>query len=102
MERVCTHCGLYFGSFKSEQKSQPKLQVKIPVKNSDKQNKQPMKKVQPQSLEAYHQKELLCAMAFQELKWHFIDYFDFDGVENDISEITHGPVTLVPDNIGPV
>ena len=32
-------------------------------------------------------------MVFQELDWHVIDDFDFDGVKNDIQEITHGPET---------
>ena len=32
-------------------------------------------------------------MAFQELEWHVIDKFGFDGVENHIPEIAHGPGT---------
>ena len=83
MERVCKHCGLYFGS-------------------SDKQSTQPIRKVRPQRIEVRRQKELLCAMTFQELEWHAINDVDFDGVENDIPEITHGPGTPVLDNIGPV
>ena len=47
-----------------------------------------MRKVRPQRIEARDQKELLCAMAFQELEWHDINDVDFDGVENDILEIT--------------
>ena len=38
-------------------------------------------------------------MAFQELERHAIDDAYFDNVENDIPEITHGPGTLVLDNI---
>ena len=34
--------------------------------------------------------------------WHSIHDVDFDGVENDISEITHEPVTPVLGNIEPV
>ena len=41
-------------------------------------------------------------MAFQKLEWHAIDDVDFDGVENDIPEITHGLGTPVLDNIEPV
>ena len=41
-------------------------------------------------------------MAFQELEWHEIDDVDFDDVENDIPEITHGPGTPGLDNIQPV
>ena len=50
-----------------------------------------MGKVLPQTIEACNQKELLYTKAFQELEWHVIDDVDFDGVENDISEISQGP-----------
>ena len=50
-----------------------------------------MGKVLPQTIEACNQKELLSTKAFQELEWHVIDDVDFDGVENDISEISQGP-----------
>ena len=38
-------------------------------------------------------------MTFQELEQYTIDDFDFDGVENDIPEITSEPETPVLDNI---
>ena len=38
-------------------------------------------------------------MAFQEIQWHAIDDADFDGVENDIQEITDASGTPVFDNI---
>ena len=60
-----------------------------------------MRKVGPQRIEARHQNELLSSMAFQELEWHVIDDIDFNGVENDIPEIIHGPGTPVLDNIDP-
>ena len=41
-------------------------------------------------------------MALQELELYAIDDVDFDGVENDIPEITDGPGTPVLDNIEPV
>ena len=50
-----------------------------------------MRKVLPQTIEACNQKELLYTKAFQELEWHVIDDVNFDGVENDISEISQGP-----------
>ena len=88
MERVCKHCGLYFGSIKSKQNHSPNCRSKKSNKSSDKQSTQSMRKVRPQRIEARDQKELLCAMAFQELEWHDINDVDFDGVENDILEIT--------------
>ena len=58
-----------------------------------------MNKVRAQRIGARRQKELLCAMTFQELEWHPVDEVDFNGVENDIPGITHGPGTPVLDNI---
>ena len=61
-----------------------------------------MRNLRPQRTEAHRQKELFCAMAFQYLEWHAIDDIDFDGVQNNIPEITHGPGTPALDNIEPV
>lgn len=36
-----------------------------------------------------------------EVEWHAIDNADFDGVENDILEITEGPGTPEFENIEP-
>ena len=60
-----------------------------------------MRKVGPQRIDTCHQKALLSSMAFQELEWHTIDDIDFNGVDNDIPEITHEPGTSVHDNIDP-
>lgn len=38
-------------------------------------------------------------MVFQDFEWHIINEVDFDGVENDIPDITHGPATPALDNI---
>lgn len=38
-------------------------------------------------------------MVFEDFEWHIINEVDFDGVENDIPDITHGPDTPVLDNI---
>ena len=53
---------------------------------------------------ARRQKELLCAMAFQELEWHAIDDVDFDFDENqvDISEIAPKSGTPVIEDIQPI
>ena len=50
------------------------------------------------------QKELLCAMAFQELEWHAIDDVDFDFDDNqvDISEIAPKSGTPVIEDIQPI
>ena len=50
-----------------------------------------MRKFRPQRIEVRHQKELLCTMAFQELNWQAINDVGFDGVENDVPDITHEP-----------
>ena len=42
-----------------------------------------------QRVAARRQKELLCAMAFQELQWHAVDDVDFHDAEADILEIVH-------------
>ena len=44
-------------------------------------------------------RELLCTMVFEDFEWHIINEVDFDGVENDIPDITHGPDTPALDNI---
>ena len=102
MEHVCTHCGLYFGSIKSKQDHSPNSRLKKSAKSSNKQSTQPVRKVQPQRIEARWQKELLCALVFQELEWHNIDEVGFDCIENKIPEITHGPGTPAVGNIEPV
>ena len=60
-----------------------------------------MRKVGPQSIEPRRQKELLFAEVFLEREQHTIDDIDFDGVENDIPEITHGSGIHVLENIEP-
>ena len=60
------------------------------------------RKVRPQRVAARSQKELLCAMAFQELKWHAVDGVDFDDAEADILEIVHESGTSVLDVLEPV
>ena len=41
-----------------------------------------------------NEKTFYNSMAFQELEWHANDDVNFDGVKNDISEITHGVEAL--------
>lgn len=38
-------------------------------------------------------------MVFQDFECYIINEVDFDGVENDVPDITHGPVTPALDNI---
>ena len=59
-------------------------------------------KVRPQRVGARRQKELLCAMAFQEPEWHAVDDVDFDDAEADILKIVHESGTPVLDGIEPV
>ena len=73
IERVSTHCDLYFRSIKSKLNHSLNCKSKKSAKSSDKQSTQSMRKLRPQRIEAHHQKELLCAMTFQELEWHAID-----------------------------
>ena len=60
-----------------------------------------MRKVRPQRRESRLQKELYFAMASLELEWRAIDDVDFDSVDNDNPEITHGPKIRALDNIEP-
>ena len=64
LERVCKHCSLYFSSIKPKQNHSANCRSKKSDKSSDKQSTRPLRKVQPQRIEARLQKELFCAMAF--------------------------------------
>lgn len=92
---------LYFGRIKSKQKLSSNCRSKKPIKSGNKQSTQPPRKVGPQRIESRLQKELFFAMAFQEVEWHAIDDVDFDSVDNDNPEITHGPRICALDNIEP-
>ena len=92
---------LYFGRIKSKQKLSSNCRSRKPIKSSDKQSTQPMRKVRPQRRESRLQKELYFAMAFVELEWRAIGDVDFDSVDNDNPEITHGPKIRALDNIEP-
>ena len=60
------------------------------------------RKIQPQRVAARRQKELHCAMAFQELEWHAVDDVDFDDAEADILEIVNESGIPALDGIKPV
>ena len=60
------------------------------------------RKVRPQRVAACRQKELLCAMAFQELKWHKMDDVEFDKNIEDVPELVVKSGTPVLDNRDPV
>ena len=66
MQRICTHCCLYFGSNKSNQNHRPSYRSKESAKSSNKQSTQSMRKVGPQSIEPRRQKELLFVAVFLE------------------------------------
>ena len=66
MQRICTHCCLYFGSIKSNQNHSPSCRSKKSAKSSNEQSTQSMRKVGPQSIEPRRQKELLFAEVFLE------------------------------------
>ena len=68
------------------------MESKKSAKSNNKQNTQPMSKVWPQNIEARRRKELLCAMAFQDLEWHATDETYFNSVKNVIPEITGEPL----------
>ena len=62
-------------------------------------------KVRPQGVTAHRQKELLCAMAFQEfgvLQEYAVHDVDFHDAEANILEIVHESGTPVLDGIEPV
>ena len=79
-DRVCMYCGLNFGSIKSKQNHSSYCRTKESRAVGDEQYGG-TRKVRPQRVAARCQKELLCAMAFQELDWHAVDDVDFDDTE---------------------
>ena len=95
--RLCYHCGLYFGSIKSTVNHSSYCRTKAETSTAA-----VTRKVRPQRVAARRQKELLCAMAFQELEWHAIDDVDFDDNQVDISEIAPKSGTPVIEDIQPI
>ena len=95
--RLCYHCGLYFGSIKSNVNHSSYCRTKAEASTAA-----VTRKVRPQRVAARRQKELLCAMAFRELEWHAIDDVDFDDNQVDISEIAPKSGTPVIENIQPI
>ena len=80
------YCGLNFGSIKSKQNHSSYCRTKESRAVGDEQHGG-TRKTRPQIVAAHGQKELLCAMAFQELEWHAVDNIDFNDAEADILEI---------------
>ena len=100
------YCGLYFGNIKSKQIHSSNCRTKESRAVGDEQHGG-TRKVRPQRVAAHRQKELLCAMAFQELEWRFkssnaVDDVNFDDAEADILEIVHESGTTALDGIEPV
>ena len=81
--RVCKQCGLYFKSTKSNQQHSAVYRMN----ESSTFDKIVPKKVRPQRVAARRQQELLCVMAFQELKWNAVDDVEFEGNVEDIDEL---------------
>ena len=100
-DRVGMYCGLYFASIKSKQNHSSYCRTKESRAVGDKQHGG-TRKVRPQRVAARHHKELLRAMAFQELEWHAVDDVDFDDAQADILKIVHESGTPVLDSIEPV
>ena len=94
--RLCYHCGLYFGRIKSNVNHSSYCRT-----TAEGSTAAVTRKVRPQRVAARRQKELLCAMAFQELEWHAIDNVDFvfDDNQVDISEIAPKSGTPVIEDI---
>ena len=95
------YCGPYFGSIKSKQNHSSYCRTKESRAVGDEQHSR-TRKVRPQRVAACRQKDLLCAMAFQELEWHAADDVDFDDAEAGILEIAHESGTPALDGIEPV
>lgn len=71
MEGTCKNCDLFFGSMKQKLNHDSRCRSRrLPESWGD--QEEPMNWVPPQRIEVHHQRELLCAMAFQEFKWHTI------------------------------
>ena len=97
--RLCYHCGLYFGTIKSNVNHSSYCRTKAEASTAS-----VTRKVRPQRVAARRQKELFCAMVFQELEWHAINDVDFDFDDNqvDISEIAPKSGTPVIEDIQPI
>ena len=98
-DHICKYCGLYFGSIKSKQNHSSSCRKK---ESTPSVNIEQPRKVRPQRVAARHQKELLCAMAFQELEWHAIEdvYFEVDETEIPEDAVQNG--TPVIDKLEPI
>ena len=97
-DRVYMYCDLHIGSIKLKQNHSSYCRTKESRAVGDEQYGG-TRKVRPQRVAARCQKELLCAMAFQELQQHAVKDFDFDDAEADIIEIVHEIGTPVLDGI---
>ena len=97
--RICKYCGLYFGSIKSKQNHSSSCRNK---ESTPSVNIEQPRKVRPQRVAAHRQKELLCAMAFQELEWHIIEDADFEVDETEIPGDVVQSGTPVIDKLEPI
>ena len=78
--RMCSHCGLYFSSLNAKSLRGACCRViEGCIENTT-------ECVRPLRVAARPQKELLCAMAFQEMQWALIN--DVDAEDFDLSNIT--------------
>ena len=98
-DRICKYCGLYFGSIKSKQNHSSSCRNK---ESTHSVNIEQPRKVRPQRAAARRQKELLCAMTFQELEWHAIEDVDFEVDETEILEDVVQSGTPVIDKLEPI
>ena len=86
--RLCSKCGLYLASIKEvslhEQmhKNQKTTPFDIPSEPSSKQFAETVQppRLRPWRVAAWRQKELLCALQFQELEWLRLDDVDTEGL----------------------
>ena len=74
---VCMYCRLYFGRIRSKQNRSSYCRTMELCAAGDEQHGR-TRKVRPKRVAARRQKELVCAMASQELEWHAVGDVDFN------------------------
>ena len=99
--RMCSHCGLYFSSLKAKSLHEASCRVTGGrIENTT-------ERVRPLRVAVRRQRELLCAVTFQEMEWALIDetdaeHFDLSNITNDENESEFATPVFDTDEIVPI
>ena len=95
-KRLCSSCGIYFGSIKSLNKH------KRFCNSNQVEEEVVIRRVRPTRIAARRQRELLCVMAMQEMEWHSIDDVDAVGQDEELVEFVEDIGTPVLEDVNPI